>query len=121
LGRPTERDLDRHRQYQPETLAMPLDHSRRLQQHHGVQGPRPNPVKPHPEQSVCCEDPKPTWALPPWHGELMSKGHELKFEGGAARKAEREDGKEGEHNRDHTQDGMAAARKSLGLLGVSEF
>jgi hypothetical protein len=51
----------------------------------------------------------------------MSKGHELKFEGGAATKAEREDGKEGGHNRDHTQDGMAAVRKSLGLLDVSEF
>ena len=38
-----------------------------------------------------------------------------------ATKAEREDGKEGGHNRYHTQDGMAATRKSLGLLDVSEF
>src|SRR5580704_15249078 len=42
----------------------------------------------------------------------MSKGDELKFEGGAATKAEREYGKEGGHNRDHTQDGMAVAQKS---------
>src|ERR1700731_846179 len=44
--------------------------------------------------------------------ELLSKGGELKFE---ATKAEREGG----HNRDHTQDGMASARKSLGSLDVS--
>src|SRR3984893_12077048 len=100
---------------------MPLDHGRRLHQHHGVQGPRPNPLKPQPEQSVCCEDPTPTWALPPQHGELMSKGDELKFEGCAATKAEREYGNEGGNNRDHTHDGMAAARKSLGFLHVSEF
>jgi hypothetical protein len=50
-----------------------------------------------------------------------SKGDELKFKGGAATKAAREYGKEGGHNRDHTQDGLAAARKSLGLLDVSEF
>jgi hypothetical protein len=43
----------------------------------------------------------------------MSKDDELKFEGGAATKAEREDGNEGGHNRDHTQDGMAAARENL--------
>jgi hypothetical protein len=59
--------------------------------------------------------------MPPQYGELMSKGDELKFEGGAATKAEREYGKEGGHNRDHTQDGMAVAQKSSGFLDVSEF
>jgi hypothetical protein len=33
--------------------------------------------------------------LPPQHGESMSKGDELKFEGGAATKAEREYGNQG--------------------------
>src|ERR1700720_1319154 len=42
----------------------------------------------------------------------MSKGDELKFEGGAATKAEREYGKEGGHNRDHTQDYGGGAKIS---------
>jgi hypothetical protein len=82
-------------------------------------GPPPNQVKPHPEQSGYREDPNPTWALPAQHGELMSKGYELKFEGGAATKAEREYGNQG--GNDHTHHGTAVARKSLGFLDVSEF
>ena len=44
---------------------MPLDHGCWLDQHHGIEDLRPNPVKPHPEKSVCGEEPKPTWVLPP--------------------------------------------------------
>jgi len=51
----------------------------------------------------------------------MSKGDELKFQRGAASKAESEDGNDGGKNRGHAHDGMAAAHKSLGVPGVSEF
>src|ERR1700693_2972815 len=66
---------------------MPLDHGCRLHPHHGVEDLRPNPVKPHPEKSVCGEEPKATWVLPPQDTHLMSKGNELEFQGGAATKS----------------------------------
>jgi hypothetical protein len=51
----------------------------------------------------------------------MSKGDELKLEGGAAAKAERECGNDGEKNRIHAYDCMAAAQKSLGLPDIWSF
>jgi hypothetical protein len=51
----------------------------------------------------------------------MSKGDELKFEGGAATKAEREHGNDGGKNRIHAHDGMAAVQKSPGIPDISEF
>src|SRR5437588_3014328 len=98
---------------------MPLHHGCRLHQHHGVEDLRPNPVKPHPEKSVCGEEPKPTWVLPPQDTHLMSNGNELEFQGRAATKAESEDGNDGGENRDHARDGTAVARKSLATLGLS--
>jgi len=59
---------------------MPLDHSCRLDQRHGVEDLRPNPVKPYPEQPVGGEEPKLTRALPPQDGHLMSQGDELKLQ-----------------------------------------
>ena len=100
---------------------MPLDHGCRLDQHHGVENLWPNPVKPHPEEPVSGEEPKPTWVLPPQDGHLMSKGNELEFHRGAATKPESEDGNDGGNNRDHTRDGTALAQKSLAFLGLSEF
>jgi hypothetical protein len=41
---------------------MPLDHGRRLDQHHGVKSLWLYPVKPHPEEPVGGEEPKPTAA-----------------------------------------------------------
>ena len=100
---------------------MPLDHGCRLDQHHGVEDLRPNPVKPHPEEPVGGEEPRSTWVLPPQDSHLMSKGNELEFQRGAASKAESEDGNDGGKNRDHARDGTAVARKSLVTLGLSEF
>jgi hypothetical protein len=51
----------------------------------------------------------------------MSKGDELKFEGGAATKAEREYANDGGKNRDDAHDGKAATPKSLGFPDISEF
>jgi hypothetical protein len=51
----------------------------------------------------------------------MPKGDELKFQVGAATKAEGEQRNEGGKNRNHARDGMAVARKFLGFLDLSEF
>ena len=51
----------------------------------------------------------------------MPKGDELKFQVGAATKAEGEQRNEGRNHRDHARHGMAVAQKSLGFLDVSEF
>ena len=58
---------------------MPVDHGCRFDQHHGVEDLWPNAVKPHPEEPVGGEEPKPTWVLPPQDGHLMSQGDELKL------------------------------------------
>jgi hypothetical protein len=59
---------------------MPLDHGYRFDQHHGVEDPRPNSVKPYPEEPVGGEEPKLARALPPQNGHLMSQGDELKLQ-----------------------------------------
>lgn len=69
---------------------MPLNNGHRLDQHHGVEDMRPNPVKPGPEEPVGGEELKLTWALPPQDGHLMSQGDELNFQRSAATEAEGE-------------------------------
>src|ERR1700730_14900812 len=100
---------------------MPLDHGCPFYQHHSVEDLRPNPVKPNPEKSVRGEEPNPTWVLPSQDAYLMPKANELEFQGGAATKAEREDGNDGRQNRDHASDDTAVASKSLTFLGNSKF
>jgi hypothetical protein len=51
----------------------------------------------------------------------MPKRDNLKFQGGAATNTKGEKGNQGRKNRDHANDGMAAAQKSLGFLRDSEF
>jgi hypothetical protein len=89
---------------------MPLDRGCRFDQHHGVQGLWPNPVKPHPEKPVRAEELRTAWALAPQDRHLVPKGDEFQFERRAATKAEREQGNEGRKKRDHADDGMAAAQ-----------
>jgi hypothetical protein len=100
---------------------MPLDDGCRLHQHHGVQGLRRCPVKPHPEQPVCGEKSKPTFALPPQDGDLMPKGDKLKFQACAATKAEGEQRNEGGKNRTHAHDGMATSCRILDFCRKLEF
>ena len=88
---------------------MPLDHGCRLYQHHGVEDLRPNPVKANPEKSVRGEEQNPTWVLPSQDAHLMPRANEFEFQGGAATKAEGEDGNDGRQNRDHACDGTAVA------------
>jgi hypothetical protein len=59
--------------------------------------------------------------LPPQDAHLMSKGNELKIQGGTATKPEGEDGNDGGKNRDHAQDRTAMAQESVDFLGLSEL
>ena len=89
---------------------MLLDHGGWLDQHHGVQGLWPNPVKPHPEEPIRAEERQTAWALAPQDRHLVPKGDEFQFERRAATKAEREQGNEGGKHHDHADDGMPAAQ-----------
>ena len=55
---------------------MPLEDGCRFDQHHGVEDLRPNSVKPHPEQPVGGEEPRPARALPTQDGHLVSQSNE---------------------------------------------
>src|SRR5450830_1206032 len=100
---------------------MPPDYGCWLDQHHGVQGLRPNPIQPHPEEPVCAKEPKPTRTLTPQDGHLMSQSEQLKLQRSAATKAEGEQRSEGGKIRDHANDGMAGMLKSPAFLGLLEF
>ena len=100
---------------------MPLDNGCRFDQHHGVEDLRPDSVKPHPEQLVGGEKPRPAGALPTQDGHLVSQSNELKFQRGAAAHPEREQGTDGGQKSDHAHDGMAVVQETLHLLGVFDF
>ena len=51
----------------------------------------------------------------------MSQGDEFELQREAITKPEREQGTEGGQKREHADDGMTAAPKTLCLLGVLEF
>src|ERR1035438_8037905 len=99
---------------------MPLNNGCRLDQHHGVQGLRPNPVQPHPEEPVSAEQPRATRPPPPQDGHLMSQSEQLKLQRSAATKAKREQRSEGGKICDHADKGMAGTQKTLGFLHVLE-
>ena len=60
-------------------------------------------------------------ALPAQDGYLMSQGDKFEFQGEAITKPEREQGTEGGQKREHADDGMTAAPKTLCFLGFLEF
>ena len=100
---------------------MPLDHGCRLDQHHDVQGLRPNPVKPHPEKTVGAEKPRTARVLAPQDGHLVPKGDEFQFQRSAATKAKREEGNDGRKNRYHADEGRAVTQQSPGYLSIPGF
>lgn len=63
---------------------MPLDHGRRLHQHHQVQTPRPQPVEPDPEEAVYGEEPGTTGALATQDDQLVAQRDDFKLQGRAA-------------------------------------
>ena len=89
---------------------MPLADGCRLDQHHGVEDLRPDPVEPHPEQPADGEEPRMSGTLPAQDGQLMPQGDEFQFQRGSATKPESEQGHEGEEHRDHADDVVAAAQ-----------
>ena len=89
---------------------MPLDDGRRLDEHHGVEDLRPDSVKPHPEQAVGGEEPRPARALPTQDSHLVSQSNELQFYRGAAAQPEREQGTDRGQKGDHVHDGMAVVQ-----------
>ncbi len=95
---------------------MPLDDGCRFDQHHGVEDLRPDPVKPHPEQPVGGEKPRPAGALPTQDGYLVSQSNELEFQRGAAAHPEREQRTDSRQKCNHAHDGMAKAQETLYLL-----
>ena len=100
---------------------MPVDHGCWFNQHHGVEDPRPDPVKPNPEQPVGGDELRAAGALPPQDGQLMSHGDEFEFQRSTATNAEREQGPEGRQKREHAEDGMTAAPETLHLPSFLEF
>jgi len=82
---------------------MPLQHGRRLDQHHRVDGLRPNSVEPDPEQSVRIEELRATRSLPLQDTELMPQSDHLKLQRSTATKAEREEGSDGGKKGEHRQ------------------
>ena len=89
---------------------MPVEHSCRFDQHHGVEDLRADSVKPHPEQSVGGEEPRLAGALPTQDGHLVSQSNELKFQRGAASHPERKQGTDSGQKSDHAHDGMVVVR-----------
>jgi hypothetical protein len=100
---------------------MPVEHSCRFDQNHGVEDLRPDSVKPNPEQPVGGEEPRLSGTLPTQDGHLMSQGDEFDLQRGAAPYPEREHGTDGGQKRVHADDGMATTHKSLHLLALLEF
>ena len=100
---------------------MPVEHSCRFDQHHGVEDLRAESVKPHPEQPVGGEEPRLSGTLPAQDGQLMSQGDEFELQGEATTNPEREPGTEGGQKREHAYDGMTAASKTLCFLGLLNF
>jgi hypothetical protein len=70
-------------------------------------------LQPNPEQPICGEELKATFALPPQDAHLMPKGDEFKFQGGTMSNAEGEQGNEGRENRDHAHDDRATTQISI--------
>jgi len=59
---------------------MPVEHSCRFYQHHGVEDLRPDSVKPDPEQPVGGEEPRLSGTLPVQDRQLMSQGDEFELQ-----------------------------------------
>jgi hypothetical protein len=100
---------------------MPLDHGGWLHQHHRVDDLRPKPVEPYPQEPIQGGKLRPTGTLSPQDSHLMAQGNKLKFQRGAATKAEGEDRNNGGENRHHNRDGTTGPRKSPAFLSLVEI
>ena len=65
---------------------MPLDHGGRLHQHHDVQAPRPDPVKPDPEYAIEREELGAARTLATQDCQLVAERNDLELQFRAAAK-----------------------------------
>jgi hypothetical protein len=100
---------------------MPLDDGCRFDQDHGVEDLWPDSVKPHPEQPIGREVPRPARSLPAQDGQLMSQGDEFELQREATTNPKREQGTDSGQKRERADEGMTAARKTPCFLGFLEF
>ena len=79
----TKRPVTKSRSPNNLALSQVVRHSppATIDKHHGTEDPRPNPIKPHPQEPVCGEVAKPTGVLVPEDAHLMSRGNELEVQG----------------------------------------
>jgi len=63
---------------------VPLDHGRRLHQHHEIQAAWSDPVKPDLDYAVDGEQPNTTGMLTAQHGQLMAECDDLQLQSSAA-------------------------------------
>jgi hypothetical protein len=104
-----------------ETLAMPLDDGCRLHQGHRVQAAWPEPIKPNPKQPIAGEEAGSAGALAPQDHQLMPGGDNLKFQGGAATKAEGKQGKNGRSDHKRAGDDIGVEPITLCFVSVTHF
>jgi hypothetical protein len=100
---------------------MPLDDGCWLDQHHGIEDLRPDPIEPNPQHSIATEEPWPAGTLPTQDGQLVSQRNDFELQRSAAAYPEREQGSDSGQKRDHAHDGMAVEQGTLYLLAVFAF
>ena len=80
---------------------MLVDHGCGLDQYHGVDHLRPDPVEPHPQQPIQGRKLRPAGTLSVQNGQLMLQGNKLKLQCGATAKTQGNDRNNGRENRQH--------------------
>jgi hypothetical protein len=99
---------------------MPLDHGRRLDQHHQLQTARPQPVKPDPQQTVDGVELSTPGALPMKDVQLMAEGDYLQFQFRTATKPVNQHGKDRVYEREHAGNPMAAGDHNSSVFNAFE-
>ena len=103
----------------PKSLTVPLDHRRRLDQHHRVQTTRPPSVEPDPEQAICRKQPVPTRSLATKNVQQVTEGEVFQFQNGPTTESEGKNRDDGTYELKHAGDTTAAHSKTLfGAFGV---
>ena len=100
---------------------MPLDDRCRLDQDHGAQAARPEPVEPDPEEAIDREEPRTAAPLSLENHQLMAQGDDLQLQGGAAAKATAEQRPEGGEKGEHPANATATSQRILGFRWCTEF
>jgi hypothetical protein len=106
---------------EPKSLTVPLDHSRRLDQHHHVQATRLQSIEPDPEQAIYRKYPGPTWSLTTKNVQLVTEGEGFQFHNRPTAESEGKNRDDGTHELKHAENTTAAHPKTLDFSVLSEF